>query len=474
MTDSDIQAELKIYTPEQAKAALAERLREPAVQTVPTPRLLRLEIPVKSVDPLKWLAAQESKTIFYFSGRDNEDIEVAGAGTADVVDDTMVRDCADIFRHIRQRLSWLQRDDGNTGTDPRYFGGFAFAPGHIDEDWTSFGSCRFFIPRFELRPKHGYSLLACNVVMDKNNPADRVLNEVAGQLEQLKFEGPPSFHAPGTPVSRTDIPNHDGWVKNLEREIARIRQNHYKKTVLARKAVFTFDETVEPVAVLAFLKNLPSRRYDFLFQLDGETAFVGSSPERLYKRTGRRILSEAVAGTRSRGKQDRDDEQLAKELMDSDKEKREHDFVVDALEEELQPLCTSLEVEHTRGLLKLKEGQHLISHIKGVLDDDTTDEQLIDILHPTPAVGGTPLAEALAAIERSESFKRGWYAGALGTVGRDASDFSVALRCGLFYRNRISLFSGVGVVDGSVPEEEWKEVESKIVNFLDILYNGNH
>lgn len=478
MTRSDRQIDrnkfdIKLYTPEQAKSVLAKRLRELAANAGPGPRLIRLEVPMETLDLLKWLAVQEAETKFYFSGRDAEDIEVAGVGEADAIDDTLVQDCASVFLHIRTRLAWLQEDEGPSSSDPRYFGGFAFARNHIDDDWASFGSCRFFIPRFELRKKQGYSLLACHVVIPDNNPVDSAVNEAVNQLEQLKFDGFPDFPAPGMPLSRTDVPGHDEWVENLEREILEIKNNRYMKTVLARKAVFTFAEDPDPVAVLSFLKMLPSRRYDFLFRFDGETAFVGSSPERLYKRSGRRIDSEAVAGTRSRGKQTRDDEQLAKELLDSDKEKREHDFVADALEEQLQPLCASLDVEHTKGLLKLKEGQHLISHLSGVLKDETTDEILVDILHPTPAVGGTPLNEALAAIERSESFKRGWYAGALGTVGRYVSDFSVALRCGLFRRNRMSLFSGVGVVNGSIPEDEWNEVESKIVNFLDIVYNGN-
>ena len=132
-----------------------------------------------------------------------------------------------------------------------------------------------------------------------------------------------------------------------------------------------------------------------------------------------------------------------------------------------------MEVEQKRGLLKLKEGQHLITHLSAILKDNVTDDQLIAAMHPTPAVGGVPLKEALEAIERFENFKRGWYAGVIGAVGSDASDFAVGLRSGRTHNSSLSLYSGVGIVEGSNPEGEWREVEYKIVNFFDIVNQSN-
>ncbi|MCP5053512.1 MAG: isochorismate synthase, partial [bacterium] len=437
-----------IYNARDAKAAMARRLRETANHEAPRngSRVLRIEIGVENLDLLKWLAAQQNKTKFYFSGRDNDDMEVAGIGITDDIRYQETIDYPAVFKHIHEHLA--------PGTpNLKYYGGFSFSPGHIDSDWDAFGACRLVIPRFELvtNPAHSRTTFACNLL-----PRIDSLSQVLSELDRLNFNDSPQLLPPGRPLARSDSPGHGQWVRNLNRAIADIKANRYKKTVLARKVELEFETPPNPVALLSFLKHLPSRRYDFLFQFEEGTAFVGSSPERLYKRTGRRLESEAVAGTRSRGQKEQDDLQLAKELMDSDKEQREHDFVIRTIEGSLKPLCISMEVEKKKGLLKLKEGQHLITHLSGILKSDITDGQLIAALHPTPAVGGVPLDEALKAIDQFEQFKRGWYAGVIGAVGPDTGDFAVGLRSGRTHNSSLSLYSGVGIVEGSNPEGEWR------------------
>jgi menaquinone-specific isochorismate synthase len=452
-----------VYNAEQARSIIARQLQEKLKQPLSTAmqKVLRIEVAAAGLEPLPWLAAQADKTKLYFSGRDLQDREVAGVGIADEVHFRDTLDYQGVFSHIRDHLS-------SRTPNLRYYGGFAFAPGHVDSDWDTFGSCRWVIPRFELSADHSHrhTLLVCNVLPGRDS-----LHEILAELEQLNFNRFPELLSPGYPLARSDSPDHEQWKRNLERSIAEIKADLYKKTVLARKVELEFENPPNPVALLNFLTQLPSMRYDFLFQFEEGLAFVGSSPERLYKRTGRDLESEAVAGTRSRGQQEQDDLQLAKELMDSDKEQREHDFVSRTIEDSLRLFCTSMEVERKKGLLKLKEGQHLITHLSGTLKEDVTDDQLIAALHPTPAVGGCPLKEALEAIDKSESFKRGWYAGVIGAVGYDCGDFAVGLRSGRTHNSSISLYSGVGIVEGSDPEGEWREVEYKIVNFLDIV-NG--
>jgi len=84
-------------------------------------------------------------------------------------------------------------------------------------------------------------------------------------------------------------------------------------------------------------------------------------------------------------------------------------------------------------------------------------------------VGGCPTDEALRRVEALEPFDRGWYAGPVGWVGPDAAEFAVAIRTGLVHNTTVSLYSGAGIVDGSSPEEEWDEIETKMANFLHVL-----
>ncbi len=426
---------------------------------------LKTEIPYR--DPLKWLHAQEENIHFYFHGRDadTQDMETAGIGAADSIYAPETLDYASTFAHMRKFLS-------PQFPDLKYYGGFSFAPDHIDPNWKPFGACRFFIPRFQLLVKEKETFLVCNV--SPNNETPESIEKIISQLEQLNFTDAGDFPKPGKLTSRIDFPNHDQWLETLTRVIAEIKNGHYKKTVLARKVELLFEKNLDPVSILASLKQTSSRRYDFLFQFDYKTAFLGSSPEQLYQRNGRTIESEAIAGTRSRGKNEQEDSSLAEELMNSNKDCREHDFVIDAIEQVLRPLCVSLDVDRQKSLLTLKEGIHLISHVKGTLKPTVTDEMLIAALHPTPAVGGCPLEKALAVIRESEPFKRGWYAGVIGAVGHESTDFAVGLRSALVTNNQLSLYSGVGIVEGSVPEEEWQEVDDKTINFMRILNNENN
>ncbi len=430
------------------------------------PSAVRCEIRVENLDPLAWLGRQRHGMKFYFSGRDAEDMRVSGIGAADMIRRDSSPDYEAIFPQMRGRLSVQY-------PHLKYWGGFAFAPGHIDSDWISFGAARFFIPRFEVFQHHGNSFFACNAVIDEDEKKHVTLESILTELEEVDFDGFDFLTtgdglAPGL-VGRNDLPGREEWVKIIGTVLEEIREKHYNKTVLARKVVLDFEKTVKPTGVLSMLKKILSDRYDFLFQFDGVSAFVGSSPERLYKRVGRGILSEAVAGTRSRGNLEQEDDRLGNELMKSDKEQREHDFVAETIERDLKSLCTSLEKDSRKSLMKLKEGQHLVTKLKGVLASGVGDDQLVKNLHPTPAVGGCPLDRALEAIRRFEPFKRGWYAGALGSVGFDSADFCVGLRSALIHDCRVSLFSGVGIVDGSNAFDEWRELECKTRNFMEIL-----
>lgn len=427
-----------------------------------SPNIIRFEIPVENIDPVNWLDSQRSDMKFYFSGRDTEDMETAGIGIADEISvmHSNTKGYSQLFDTIYKRLS---PDFPNL----KFYGGLSFGLDHIDSLWESFGVARFFIPRFELSKTGNISILACNIKIDKGSPVQ--LSETIAELLQLNFNES-KLHSPGQWISRKDLPERPQWIQNIGDAVNEIQNDRYMKTVLARKVVLDFEELINPSAVLYYLKKyLHSRRYDFLFQFDGKTAFVGSSPERLYKRNGRIIRSEAVAGTRSRGKMDSEDNRLADELMNSDKEQREHDFVVDTIQSTLRDFCSSLHIDSHKGLLKLKEGQHLVSHFEGRLKPDISDAELLEKLHPTPAVGGCPLDKALESIAKYEPFKRGWYAGIIGSIGYSNSDFAVGLRCGVVREKQLSLFSGVGIVDGSNPEDEWQEVEFKIGNFLNIL-----
>ncbi len=101
------------------------------------------------------------------------------------------------------------------------------------------------------------------------------------------------------------------------------------------------------------------------------------------------------------------------------------------------------------GILTLPNGHHLITKFQGQLKDGINDEDILQFLHPTPALGGTPRKQAMAIIRKLEGFSRGWYGAPIGYVGLDWAEFVVGIRSGLASGKKLSVFAGAGIVQGS-------------------------
>jgi menaquinone-specific isochorismate synthase len=417
--------------------------------------VVRLAVPVGPVQPLRWLRCQSLSPKLYWAGRE-DGLGVAAVGVADLQESHAPED-ADA---LRKRLAPLL-----TSGDPetRYYGGLRFDPlREPDVEWAAFGAYRFVLPRFELRTGEEGATLACNLVLPRD--AERSA-EILAQIEHLSFSQPAFDAAMPTPISRTNGPGWEGWKRNIERALAAFSEERLDKVVLARRTEFAFAEGVDATLLAESLEGATPGCFHFYVEPEEGVAFVSASPERLFRREGRAIESEAVAGTRPRGASEADDAELRDELLRSEKDKAEHDYVRVGIGEALGPLCEELEVEEGVSEMKLARRRHLISKVRGTLREGVTDAELLRALHPTAAVGGYPREEALEEIRALEPFDRGWYAGPVGWIGTDASEFAVGIRSGLVRGNRLALFSGAGIVAGSVPESEWAEIEQKIGDF---------
>ena len=421
--------------------------------------IARVEITLPRVDALTWLRAQEAYPVkTFWSDRDGAQ-EVAGVGAADVVARAHPGGVDPLFRRLRRNLA-----SGNTG--PRYFGGLRFnhcsAP---DAAWRTFGTYRFVLPRFELtnRGRNSDSVLACQWLRSEAE-VDALVKEV----RTLVFR-PMANGADAVATRRMHLPDRGEWDHAVARTLEIVSGGSVDKLVLARKSTFGFNREIDPLACLQTLHPWAARCYRFCFVPAAGRAFFGVSPERLYLREGVRIRCEAMAGTRVRGDRAALDRRLERCLMDSEKERREHDYVVRGLQENLADLCLSLTDGAGVSVVKLRQCQHLVRAFRGVLRAGVGDAVLVKALHPTPAVGGYPSQRAVRHIEETEAFDRGWYAGPVGWVGRDAAEFAVAIRSGLVEGSTLSVFAGAGIVAGSDPASEWRELDCKMSHFTDAL-----
>ena len=274
-------------------------------------------------------------------------------------------------------------------------------------------------------------------------------------------------------IDRSDLPNRSQWQQNINLALAKFADLNLEKIVLARRSTLTFTKNLQPQALLLLLQPHNAHSYHFCFQIDPTTAFIGTSPERLYYRQDRLLETEAIAGTRQRGISTEIDQQLSDELRNSPKDLHEHQLVVNNLQVILAQLCHTVSIDRHSAILKLHKVQHLYTQCQGILRADLTDAEILPQLHPTPAVGGVPRTQALKLIQELEPFARGWYAAPVGWVGYDDAEFAVAIRSGLVDRDRLLLFAGAGIVTGSQSAAEWTEIENKIRHFTDLFTAPN-
>jgi menaquinone-specific isochorismate synthase len=431
-------------------------------------KIVRIEVPIPELDPLEWLGQQKSDVKTYWSDRQGQ-FTMAGIGAVDLIAGDKSIDHGTIFGQLRQRLS-------PRFPKVRYYGGIGFSQDRsIDPDWKLFGNYRFIIPKFEICTDGISTVFACNFSCDFNSEKlDLILNELA----DIDFISPVTSADLPLQINRIDTPNRLEWEQNIEAALAQFTDLELDKIVLARRSILTFTHDIQPQLLLRFLQPNNAHSYHFCFQINSTTAFIGTSPERLYYRQDRFLQTEAIAGTRRRGTSPQLDLELGEDLRNSPKDLHEHQLVVNNLQTILAELCESVTIESPEErafrqqeltILKLNKVQHLYTQCHGTLTANLTDADILPKLHPTPAVGGFPRSQALKLIQELEPFERGWYAAPVGWVGADDAEFAVAIRSGLIDRDRLLLFAGAGIVRGSQPEEEWAEIENKIRHFTDLF-----
>jgi menaquinone-specific isochorismate synthase len=185
------------------------------------------------------------------------------------------------------------------------------------------------------------------------------------------------------------------------------------------------------------------------------------------------VETAAIAGTAPRADGVADDARLARELLESDKNLHEHRLVIASIERRLRQVGVEPSTPASPRLMTLATVQHLHTPITGRLPGGRHLLELVEALHPTPAMGGRPRDVVLPRLREFETFERGLYAGPMGWVRHDGEgEFVVGIRAGVLRGRQAELYAGVGIVSGSDPAGEWRETEWKLAAMRDAL--GGH
>ncbi len=254
------------------------------------------------------------------------------------------------------------------------------------------------------------------------------------------------------------------WDATVAAALGAIDDGTLRKVVIAREVQVDADTPFEVAVVLARLLATQPGCYVYA---DG--GFVGASPELLVERNGSVARSRPMAGTAARRASVDDDDRAVAELLESRKDDVEHALVVEAVRAALAEHCDTIEVSEPVAE-RFATVSHLTTTVTGRVVNGAGALTLALALHPTPAVGGSPRARALRAIDAFEPFDRGQYAGPVGWIDEHGDgEWAVALRCATLDGSHARLLAGAGIVDGSDPDAEWAETQAKLEPMLRAL-----
>ena len=252
----------------------------------------------------------------------------------------------------------------------------------------------------------------------------------------------------------------EAWKSRVATAVARIQNGDLDKVVLARDITVTSTKSIDPRAILNRLADEYPTTWKYSI-----SGLVGATPELLLRLSRGMVTSRVLAGTISKTGDDAKDLALAASLARSSKDLAEHEYAVRSVAEAIEPFCSSTNVPESPFVLHLANVMHLATDVTGALVETLAHIDaftILEQLHPSAAVCGTPRPKAAALIQEIEGMSRGRYAGPVGWIDAAGDgELGIALRCGQINGDTIRIFAGCGIVDGSDPEVELAETYAK-------------
>ncbi|TPG63163.1 isochorismate synthase [Ewingella americana] len=240
-----------------------------------------------------------------------------------------------------------------------------------------------------------------------------------------------------------------------------------RKVVLSRLLEIETCQPVDNAALMARMIEQNPHGFHFHVPLK-EGALLGASPELLLRKLGNHFHSNPLAGSARRSSDQVQDDAAKSALRVSAKDAYEHHIVTDGMREVLAPRCSHLHIPSQPELLSTPTLWHLASPIDGDVADSAENAlSLACLLHPTPALCGSPTASARDLIAQLEPFDRGLFGGIVGWCDAEGNgEWVVTIRCGTVKANHVTLFAGAGIVPDSSPESEWAETGTKLSTMM--------
>lgn len=287
--------------------------------------------------------------------------------------------------------------------------------------------------------------------------AKELMNDIC-QEENLSQ---PKIKTENTMIQTQENTTNQAFLHKVKKAKQYIADGDIFQVVLSKRvAVENPPDAFDTYRALRLMNPSPYMYY-FNFK---DYEIVGSSPEMLVKVEDGEVVTNPIAGTIQRGRSEREDNLLEKQLLADEKERAEHTMLVDLGRNDLGKVCEmgSVVVTEWMKVERYSKVMHLVSKVKGKLDAEKQSLDALTAVLPAGTLSGAPKIRAMEIIDELEETKRGLYGGSIGYIGFNGTiDMCIAIRTILYKQGKAYVQTGAGIVADSITEKELEEIKNK-------------
>ncbi len=316
----------------------------------------------------------------------------------------------------------------------------------------------------------GFKKLSKNAKCGIYEQAIRKIDSIHLDFRKSTVERKEKIHAPGPKVKLESNFNELKFCQMVRKAKEYIRKGDVIQVVLSQR--FKTPIAKEPFAIYCSLRSLNPSPYMFFLKLK-EVILIGSSPEMLVRCEKNIVQTRPIAGTRRRGRDDKEDKILENELLKDKKEKAEHIMLVDLGRNDLGRVSEmgKVRVSEFMAVERYSHVMHLVSEITGELKSGYDIFDVLRACFPAGTVAGSPKIRAMETIDELENVRRGPYAGCVGYFSFSGNmDTCITIRTIVVKDNTAYIQAGAGIVLDSVPKKEYQESVNKARALIEAIF----
>ena len=346
---------------------------------------MTIDVGISESGPLDFMFSIPLYPRFYFSMRD-ENRTISGCGLS------ILLDSMDQAEKVLSRC---------TGATPPCFAAVPFdRKREHDDEWKAFDKTQVWIPSLFTEISDKQNRLCITLPVDISSSETRIHDSIRELIEALENrQRLTSASGRAKVISRTDTPDANGYTGLVQSILDEIASGSLTKAVAARRTDLEFDSEPDAYSLFNSIKEISKSAYSFIIQPDDKHTFLGFTPERLFRLENGKVTTGSGRGTAP--------SETAEELLNSAKDLHEHSIVIDYLKDSLAEICSDVSCDCDVTLKNAGAISHLYSRVQGELAALRSVPEVLDMLHPTPAVCGKPKDGSLVFITKSGAIRPG-------------------------------------------------------------------